>query len=118
VCILSAVVDRFNFQHPQGSLNGLRTWLAERVGTQRAGELTRTFQEIKHLRKQYPIHEHFSIDAAGERHRREEVVSAERYFGFRTAEADPIENWHKVLMRFTEDVRTLSDSIQELPSSE
>lgn len=114
VCILSAVIDRFNFSNPQGSLNGLRSWLTDRLGAEKARELTETFQKVKDLRKQYPIHEHFAVDASGERHRRQEVVAAEQYFGFRATQIEPIENWHKVLTRFTEDVRALTTSIKDL----
>jgi hypothetical protein len=50
---------------------------------------------VKDLRKQYPIHEHFYRDAAGERRRRREVVAAEEYFGYRR-ETEPAGNWHRL----------------------
>jgi hypothetical protein len=113
VCILSAVVDRFDFEHGEGSLNGLRTWLAQRLGDARAGELTRPFQQVKNLRKQYPIHEHFEVNAGGERQRRAEVVRAEQHFGLRE---DPTENWHRVLTDFSAAVEQLIQAIGELPA--
>jgi hypothetical protein len=114
VCILSAIVDRFNFSSERGSLNGLREWLANFIGAQGAMDLTAAFQRVKDLRKQYPIHEHFAVDSAGERQRRREVVAAEEYFGVRSDQDDPIGDWNAVLTRFTETVRLLSSVIEDI----
>jgi hypothetical protein len=113
VCILSGVIDRFNFASP--SLGGLRDWLSSRFDAERASELTRTFQMVKNLRKQYPIHEHFDLDAAGERERRHEVVQAESYFNLRLDQPDFAGNWHKVLSKFADDLGKLHAAIEGLP---
>jgi len=105
VCILSAVIDRFAFDEGNGSLNGLRAWLEPEVGAGEAAELTSTFQMVKRLRKQYPIHEHFEVDAAGERHRRAQIVEAEQYFELR---ANPSEDWRRVLTRFIKATQRLT----------
>lgn len=111
ICILSGIVDRLNFEHSNGSLNGLREWLAREVGAPEADALTKTFQQVKNLRKQYPIHEHFSVDPEGDRRRRREVVGAEEYFRFRSA-SEWAENWHKVLTSFSQAVHELRVAIR------
>lgn len=43
---------------------------------------------LKRLRKQYPIHEHYKLSAAGVRTLRTEVVAATGYFDLRHGEPE------------------------------
>lgn len=88
VCILSVLIDGFRLRLPtepnrNGSLAALKNWFERQYDASHAAALTETFKMIKNLRKQYPIHEHFERDQAGQRVVRDEVVQAEQYFGFR-----------------------------------
>ncbi len=107
VCILSGVIDRFDFD-AGGSLNGLEQWLTNAFGAEQAERLVQSFRMVKWLRKQYPIHESFAVNDDGERERRAEIVAAEQYFELGTNHG---ENWHKVLARFTDEVRALTVEI-------
>jgi len=109
VCLASAVIDRFNFKSDTGSLNGLKAWLAERLGETTANGLTESFFMIKKLRKQYPIHEEYEVNAAGVRARRKELEQAETFFGLR---GDPASDWHAVRSRFVVALQELSDALR------
>lgn len=112
ICILSGVVDRFDFDQGEESLNGLIEWLESVGGTDLARELTVTFRMLKRLRRQYPIHEEFAVDADGERTRRSDVVAAEEYFEL---EGDYPHRWRLVFRRFVEDTSRLVDYVKEAP---
>jgi hypothetical protein len=107
VCLTSAIIDRFNFTSPTGSLNGLKSWLTGRLGEDAADTLTEPFFMIKKLRKQYPIHEEFEVNAAGVRARRAQLEQAETYFGLR---GDPASDWHAVRTRFVAALHGLHDA--------
>ena len=85
VCILSVFIDHINIRLPDEnsktkSLQALRNWLKAEVGEEKEMELTKTFQMIKNLRKQYPIHEHYDIGLDGIRKIRKEISDARTYF--------------------------------------
>ena len=111
ICLASAIVDRFNFEHPEGSLNGARQWLTERVGEARANELIEPFRQVKKLRVQYPIHEEYRINASGERTRRSELERAEGYFGI---SHEPTADWYSVSGRFVEALAELKAELEAL----
>ena len=108
ICILSGIIDRLDFDDGQGSLNGFERWLAELFGPATAEDLIATYRMVKRLRRQYPIHEDFTVDLDGERRRRRDVVEAEAYFELSgNTEAD----WTSVFRRFREDTRRLLDQL-------
>ena len=114
VCILSAIIDRFNFKDfdrndPKGSLNGLRTWLTEKFSEEVAKELTSTYQMVKNLRKQYPIHGNFTTNRSGEQLRVKAIADAEVYFELRDSFS---ENWFKVRAKFLEACKLIHDKIE------
>ena len=111
ICILSAIVDRFDFEHRDGSLNGLAAWLEDVVGKEAAAELTATYRMVKRLRRQYPIHEEYEVDADGERQRRAVVVEAEKYFGLA---GETARDWRLVFDRFREDTRLLHQALSRI----
>lgn len=97
VCILSGVIDHINVRtqkedehlcsscgqrHKQlmGSLQDLKGWLTDKLNPSEADRLTETFQMIKKLRKQYPIHDHYTT-ANNIRQERKEIAEAKMYFG-------------------------------------
>lgn len=108
VCLASAILDRFNFSSSTGSLNGLKSWLSGRVGEEAASTLTGPFFMIKKLRKQYPIHEEFEVNAAGVRARRSQLEQAENFFGLR---GDPAADWHAVRTQFVAALQGLRDGL-------
>ena len=83
ICILSGFIDHINVRVAQEStsvlsLQALKNWLKINLDERRANDLTKTFQMIKNLRKQYPIHEHFTITAEGRRVVRDEIREAKK----------------------------------------
>lgn len=85
VCILSGFIDHINIRLENegsgtGSLQALKNWLETKVGEEKTTQLTKTFQMVKNLRKQYPIHEHFDVSPGGIRKIRKEISSARSYF--------------------------------------
>jgi hypothetical protein len=105
VCMLSAIIDLLNFVHKEGSLNGLRVWLEGRLDTEQASKLTQPFYMLKKLRRQYPIHEEYRLDAEGSRTRRSDLEEGERYFG---VTQQPSHDWPAVRTKFVvalEDLR-------------
>ena len=113
ICILSGVVDRFDFDEGEGSLNGLIDWLESVGGKDLARDMTATFRMLKRLRRQYPIHEEFAIDADGDRTRRADIVAAEEHFGL---DGDYPYRWRLVFRRFVEDTRRLLHYVREAPA--
>jgi hypothetical protein len=114
VCLPSAIIDRFNFTSDEGSLNGLRTALAALLGQDAAMELAKPFYMIKKLRKQYPIHEEYSVSAAGIRTRRRDVEVAEAYFGLRN---DADFDWSAVRRAFLEALEALKGALESVPAA-
>ena len=110
ICILSGIVDRFDFDSGDGSLNGLLVWLEDLAGSENATELIVTYRMLKRLRRQYPIHEAFETDAEGELTRRSDVVKAEEYFG---VDNDAGRSWQRVFHRFVDDTRRLLERLQQ-----
>lgn len=85
ICILSGFIDHIYVRMAQEasgvlSLQALKNWLKSNLDENRANDLTKTFQMIKNLRKQYPIHEHYTVSADGQRVVREEITKAKEYF--------------------------------------
>ncbi|MCH8983867.1 MAG: hypothetical protein IH943_07180 [Acidobacteria bacterium] len=111
ICILSAIIDRFDFDEGTGSLNGLVAWLEGLVDEDAASELTTTYRMVKRLRRQYPIHEEYEVDADGERKRRADVVEAEQYFDLKD---DTSGDWRLVFERFRRDTNLLHNALAEL----
>jgi len=109
VCLAAAIIDRFNFGFPTGSLNGLKSWLTGRLGENSADILSEPFFMIKKLRKQYPIHEEFEVNAVGVRARRSQLEQAETYFGLR---GDPASDWHAVRTRFVAALQGLHEGLR------
>jgi hypothetical protein len=112
VCLASAIIDRFNFSSPSGSLNGLKASLVAKLGEGAASALTEPFFMIKKLRKQYPIHEEFEVNAAGIRARRNQLEQAEAYFALR---GDPASDWHAVRTKFVAALHGLHSSLGACP---
>lgn len=111
ICILSGVVDRFNFGESGQTLNGLRVWLSERIGDKEASALTEPFRMLKRLRRQYPIHENFEENTKRERQRRKEIVEAECYFGL---DGEPRSDWSRVFGHFVEATREIRNAMRSL----
>jgi hypothetical protein len=119
LCILSVLIDGFRLRLNSeitrtGSLGALKNWLADRFDAETAKSLTETFRQIKQLRKQYPIHEHFERDQAGQRRVREEVTEAETYFEFRDGSFGYEERWKKLCDFFKRAIDNLSVSLDEI----
>jgi hypothetical protein len=116
ICILSVLIDGFrlrlnNERSDTPSLVALRNWLTDRFDAETATRLTETFRQIKRLRKQYPIHEHFEKDLEGQRRVREEITEAENYFDFRDESFGFEERWKKLTDAFKKAIDDLSDSL-------
>ena len=77
------------------------------MGKEAAAELTATYRMVKRLRRQYPIHEEYEVDAYGERQRRAAVVEAEKYFGLQSIAGETARDWRLVFDRFREDTPLL-----------
>jgi hypothetical protein len=113
LCILSVLIDGFRIRlntesSRTGSLGALRNWLADRLDAGTATSLTETFRQVKQLRKQYPIHEHFERDQAGQRRVRDEVTGAETYFAFRDETFGFEERWKKLSDAFKKAIDDIS----------
>ncbi len=109
LCILSGIVDRFDFDRGDGSLNGLTAWLEDLVGPDAATELTTTYKMLKRLRRQYPIHESYTVNAEGERQRRNDIVEAERYFDL---DGNSPRDWSHVFEAFLDATRKLHECLR------
>jgi len=101
VCVLSVIIDHFNVAitggGQEGSLNKFDEW--QQTITEGALSVSvETFRMLKRLRKQYPIHEHYKLNAEGVRTLKNEVVTATSYFELRQGE--PEHNWHQVVGKF------------------
>jgi hypothetical protein len=78
ICILSVIVDRFGIRLPTEetatkSLQALTNWVATKKPADEARKLTEAFARVKDLRRQYPIHEQFETDGAGQKAVRKEL---------------------------------------------
>lgn len=121
VCILSVIIDGFGVRRAGESskilsLKALENWLAEIFGGQEARKATESFARVKDLRKQYPIHEHFEQDSAGQKVIREEVRVAEGYFGFEE-QMDYPTKWKKVTDSFKAAIKNIESIITNYESS-
>lgn len=92
----------------RGPLQSFKDWLVGELGQEKAGELTKPFQMIKNLRKQYPIHDHFET-ISGERRLRKEVLSANEFFGITDPKAYET-NWNLVVVKFGETISAIMQS--------
>lgn len=115
VCILSVFIDHFNIRKEDeekktGSLQAFRKWLQKELDEDKANELIRPFQMIKNLRKRYPIHEEYEVNADGIRKIRKEVKSANEYFGLKDSYED---DWHKVMTIFAEALIDIRKNVSE-----
>ncbi len=116
ICILSVLIDGFRLRlndekSDTPSLVALRNWLADRFDAETAARLTETFRQIKKLRKQYPIHEHFERGQEGQRRVREEITEAEGYFEFRDQSFGFEERWKKLADAFKRAIDDLSETL-------
>ena len=114
VCILCGIMDRFDFESDVGSLNGLKAWLAELGGEDAASDLTETYFMLRRLRRQYPIHEQYDVDAMGFKSRRSDVLEAETYFGLDGSHAA---DWKRVRERFIDATRRIVDFMRAVDPS-
>ena len=118
ICILSVLIDGFRLRlngekSDTPSLIALRNWLTDRFDADTAERLTETFRQIKRLRKQYPIHEHFEKDPEGQRRVREEITEAENYFAFRDETFGFEERWKKLTDAFKKSIDDLSAALDD-----
>lgn len=95
----------------EGSLQALRRWFVSKINQPEADRLTRTFQMIKNLRKQYPIHDHYTM-ANNVRQVRQEITTANTYFGIRDNEYE--HNANMVTSKFRETLDELKTAIENL----
>ncbi len=114
VCILCGILDRFDFESDLGSLNGLKAWLTDLGGEDLGSDLTETYFMLRRLRRQYPIHEQYDVDAAGYKSRRSDVVKAEAYFGL---DGNHAADWRRVHQRFVEDTRRILEFLEGVEPS-
>lgn len=127
VCILSGIIDHINVRlspedihqctvcnqrHKQseGSLSALRRWLKDKVNDQEATRLTQTFQMIKNLRKQYPIHDHYET-ASNIRQVRKQIRDATIYFDLNR---DFAHNGIKLTEKFGESIKEIKIAIENI----
>jgi hypothetical protein len=114
VCILSGIIDHFNVRlagEPSEvkSLQALKNWLGSKLDVQKADKLVKPFQMVKYLRKQYPIHEHFSISADGIRMVRQEITEAKTFFGIGK---DFPASWANVLKVFKQGLEEMRKALE------
>jgi hypothetical protein len=109
ICLASAILDRLNFTSDTGSLNGLKTWLSQRLGNEAGEKLTEPLFMVKKLRKQYPIHEEYEVNAGGVRARRRQLEQAETYF---EVQGQPAADWHAVRTRFVGALQALQKALE------
>jgi hypothetical protein len=102
ICILSLIIDFINVRldsepRQTGSLQAFKNWLAVKFDANKAEELTVTFQMVKNLRKQYPLHDHYEETADGARIERKEITKAKTHFNLK---GDFEGDWQKVKIAF------------------
>lgn len=106
ICILSVIIDHFNlfpdkFEKKNGTLNGLESWLIKQQHDKVViSDALVHFRMIKKLRKQYPIHEQFTVTAEGVRTTRSELVQATEYYKLND-DGHIQDHFHNVLQDFT-----------------
>lgn len=127
VCILSSIIDHFNVyltpeddhlcncgkrhKPSEGSLQALKRWLANKLDENQSKNLTITFQMIKKLRKQYPIHDHYET-ANNIRRVRDGIKDANIYFeiskkDFEKDSTIMIEKYTKAISDLIETIKTM-----------
>jgi len=116
ICILSGLIDHIAIKpqtriSQEGSLQRFKRWLTEQFDANKANELTITFQMIKNLRKQYPIHDHFETTTDG-RKLRKEVKFANGYFEITEPKAYD-HNWGIVLNKFGKALKEIQEEINK-----
>jgi hypothetical protein len=109
VSLVAAIIDRFDFQPSNASVTGLRTELTSLLSASRADELTEPLFMVRKLRRQYPIHEGYEVDASGIRTRRKDVEEAEGYFGL---SGDPASDWSKLRAKFLDTLKDLKEGLE------
>lgn len=122
ICILSSVIDHFGIKPldtlkskckncgfksdlSEGSFQSFKRWLSQQIGDKRSLELTQTFQMIKNLRKQYPIHDQFETRNSLLQIRKE-IVDANTYFEI-TEPKSYDHNWGVILNNFNKALKEL-----------
>ena len=125
VSILSGIIDHINVRlspedahicthcgqrhkPTEGSIQAFKRWLAVNLNDKKATDLTKTFQMIKYLRKQYPIHDHYE-NIEGIREVRKNIMEANEYFGI--TKDDYGHNAAVVITKFSDALHKI---IQEL----
>ncbi len=105
VCILSVIIDHFNlfivgFDKKNGTISGLEAWLQENgYDESKVKDALSHFRMIKKLRKQYPIHEQYTVTAEGIRSLRKELIQAQEYY--KLDDNKPTEDqFHRVIQDF------------------
>ncbi|KKS94993.1 MAG: hypothetical protein UV71_C0015G0023 [Microgenomates group bacterium GW2011_GWC1_43_13] len=114
VCILSGFIDHINVRLPKEnkqnkSLKAFKNWLLNEVKEDKLEKLTRTFQMVKNLRKQYPIHEHFDISPEGIRQIRREISEARKYFNLTL---DYERDWLNVFEVFKKSLISIEEELK------
>lgn len=113
ICVLSVIIDHLDVavsaSTQSGSLNRFDEWQQNALSGA-LGAAVETFRMLKKLRKQYPIHEHYALNASGVRALRNEVVAATSYFALRQGE--PGHNWHQVVTKFNSALDDILGGIQ------
>ncbi len=128
ISILSGIIDHINVRlapeddhnctecgqrhRPgEGSLQALRRWLTDKVDAREANRLTETFQKVKNLRKQYPIHDQY-VTANNVRQVRNEIARANTYFGVRDQEF--AHNASTVVNKFAEAIEAITEALDDI----
>lgn len=115
ICVLSLIVDFIQIKLPNessnaGSLQWFKNWLADKLNSEKAEELTTTFQMVKNLRKQYPLHDHYE-DISGSRVERKEITKAKAYFKLT---GDYEGDWQKIKIQFIKAFSEIKKSLDSL----
>ncbi|PIZ46774.1 hypothetical protein CO180_03520 [candidate division WWE3 bacterium CG_4_9_14_3_um_filter_41_6] len=113
ISILSVFVDHINVRlslekKDTPSLNAFEKWLVSKVEDVHAAELVKPLRLIKQLRKQYPLHEEYEIQADGGRVTRKEIKAARDYYGLND---DYAHDWGIVVKDFMDGLNTLMKSL-------
>lgn len=116
LCILSLIIDYIDVRLPDEkpevlSLQAFKNWLTSKLDASQADDLTATFQMIKNLRKQYPIHNHYERDAGGQQIERKEITKAKDYFKLT---GDYESDWLKVKKQFIESFEKIGKALDSI----
>lgn len=127
VCILGGIIDHIDVRLDndekhicnicdetcrvqEGSLQSFKRWLSDKLGKQKSNELTQTFQMIRHLRNQYPVHNSYDLKTDGKQIR-SQITIANNYFGITSTPTDYAHNSQMILHKFTEALDNLIKSL-------